>query len=654
MKKVKVLKYFIFFISLFFISSINFIDAFTFVSECQSPITRFSNGESGFEISFPPGGGTTCLTTGECPKIFIPADATVFSVKVSMSLTNPDSEIKTPYVWIPVTHKSDGTPNNKIKQIDANDCSVIESYDVISEPSRTYVIPGGDTWVASRTGKNVSKLSPLHGNTFAGGSCGDDDCGTDENLYFCPEDCYGNVCGSAGNEDCRKYEVMGSFDSAEIAGGVKGVTGDIEGNIWVGNYSDGTISKLDGQNWPTSKLIADIAVGVGPYGMIGDPFGHIWISNRGNGYLQCVDTSSGTVKNVYSITLPYGISMDEGGNIYIACYECGTVLRFDAIEGNCPDSLTPSAVYDTQVKTGTRGVGIDQRGFVWTANSFDNELYVFTSPDDWFNVFPGGAGLVGVAIDFDGYGWVVSYSAEVAYKYSFSDTTYSFDLMCTTPNLGGKLYNYSDMTGLRSVPKIISFPGIIENVPISATGVFEICTDGTGTCSDSGPCGVINAALSGCIPDGANNCEIPLEIFSMQAGNYTLNNLEIIYSRQVPVTTGGIMPCGRKWNDPATTWDDTDSCGLCHFIILASEIINFLMEIIALISILALVVGGLIYVKAAGNTSLILSAKQNINKILYGFVIIFVAWVIVNTIMILFGFSDPLGDGSWKIFTCDL
>ena len=35
-----------------------------------------------------------------------------------MSLTNPDSEIKTPYVWVPVTYESDGvTPNNKIKQI---------------------------------------------------------------------------------------------------------------------------------------------------------------------------------------------------------------------------------------------------------------------------------------------------------------------------------------------------------------------------------------------------------------------------------------------------------------------------------------------------------------------------------------------------------
>jgi len=121
-----------------------------------------------------------------------------------------------------------------------------------------------------------------------------------------------------------------------------------------------------------------------------------------------------------------------------------------------------------------------------------------------------------------------------------------------------------------------------------------------------------------------------------------------------PTPTGGIVPCGREFNDPATSWDDTADCQLCHFIILADNMIDLLMKIVAIIAILALVIGGLIYVKSSGNTSLILVAKQNFNKILYGFVIVFIAWVAVNAVMTLFSFSDPSGDGSWAIFTCNI
>lgn len=78
------------------------------------------------------------------------------------------------------------------------------------------------------------------------------------------------------------------------------------------------------------------------------------------------------------------------------------------------------------------------------------------------------------------------------------------------------------------------------------------------------------------------------------------------------------------------------------------------MELVILISILALVAAGLIYVKTGGDSGLITAAKQNVNKILYGFVIVFIAWAIINLIMILLGFNDPIGDGSWKIFSCNL
>lgn len=638
MKKNKFIGFLIIVLGLFFAQSQESLGAFTFQTVCQPPLTSFSSGGSTFNISFPPGGGTTCDTIDDCPAFRVPDGATIYSIKVDMELTDPDSEIGTPYVWVPVSNA------NVIRQIDASNCNIIESYPTGANPSRTFVIPGGDVWVANRDSGNVTKLSPLTGNRPAGQVCGNGNCGTDETLYSCPEDCSGNICGPAGNQDCRKYRVVGSYAKG---GGPRGITGDISGNIWVGNYTSSNVSKLDSA---TGAKLIDVAVGGGPYGAIGDPFGHIWISNRGTGTLQCINSATGTKTDVDTISLPYGIGMGKDGSIYLACYECGTVLKYDPVTGSCPNSMTPSATYNTGVATGTRGVAVDQNGYIWTANSGNNNLYVFTDPTTRFNVVPGGSDLIGVAIDFDGYGWAVSNGSGDVYKYSFDGA--SFNLKCSV-NVSGNPYNYSDMTGLRTIPKTLTI-GSGNVIPLSDTGTFEICSDPSAPplCSDSSDCDSLFLPTSCGSPGGF--CEIPLKIFSMQAGDYTLKNLEVVYAERLPVTTGGLVPCGRDWNDLSTPWNETQDCNMCHLVILVYSIINFLMGLVVLISVLALIVAGLIYVKTGGDSSLITAAKQNVNKILYGFVIVFVAWAIINLVMILLGFNDPIGDGSWKIFNCEI
>ena len=155
---------------------------------------------------------------------------------------------------------------------------------------------------------------------------------------------------------------------------------------------------------------------------------------------------------------------------------------------------------------------------------------------------------------------------------------------------------------------------------------------------------------------GVNGCET--DLFNNAAHCGSCNNIckggNCLNGKCPPLPIGGIVPCGRLKDNPATFWPELQPCNICHIVILASEIINFLMGLVSLITILAIVVAGIIHVKAGGDTSLILAAKQNMNKILYGFVVVFVAWAIVNVSMILFGFNDPLGDGRWEKFSCDL
>jgi len=196
--------------------------------------------------------------------------------------------------------------------------------------------------------------------------------------------------------------------------------------------------------------------------------------------------------------------------------------------------------------------------------------------------------------------------------------------------------------------------GCDTNLPISCGGATPVClNDCTGCVAALPGCAI---GTGNCDGIAANGCET--DLFTDSANCGSCDNVckagSCLSGKCPPLPSGGIVPCGRLKDNPATSWPEPQPCGICHFVILASEIINFLMGLVVLVTILAIVVAGLIHVKAGGDSSLILAAKQNMNKILYGFVIVFAVWAIVNTSMILFGFNDPLGDGRWEKFDCDL
>ncbi len=192
------------------------------------------------------------------------------------------------------------------------------------------------------------------------------------------------------------------------------------------------------------------------------------------------------------------------------------------------------------------------------------------------------------------------------------------------------------------------------NLPTSCANPTPVClNDCTGCVAALPGCAI---GTGNCDGIAANGCETDLFTDNANCGSCD-NVCKAGYCAGgicPALPQGGIVPCDRLVDDPSTSWVELQPCKICHIVILASEIINFLMGLVVLITILAIIVSGLIHVKAGGDTSLILAAKQGMNKILLGFVIIFTMWVIVNTSMVLFGFNDPLGDGNWAKFDCDL
>jgi hypothetical protein len=91
------------------------------------------------------------------------------------------------------------------------------------------------------------------------------------------------------------------------------------------------------------------------------------------------------------------------------------------------------------------------------------------------------------------------------------------------------------------------------------------------------------------------------------------------------VQAAGLVPCGGE-GEPV--------CTFCHFFVMINAIVKFVMfTLVPAIAVLMLVIGGVMFFFAGGSPNILSRAKGVITSVVIGLVIIFAAWVIVNTIL---------------------
>ena len=126
--------------------------------------------------------------------------------------------------------------------------------------------------------------------------------------------------------------------------------------------------------------------------------------------------------------------------------------------------------------------------------------------------------------------------------------------------------------------------------------------------------------------------------------------LLILASSLMPIQAdAGLVPCGCE---DATQPTGFCTCTLCHFFIMFERILDFiLLDIIPPVAILMLVIGGVMFLAAAGNPETIGKAKKIITATILGLVIIFSAWLIINTFLMFVGVEEWTGlrEGWWAI-----
>lgn len=127
--------------------------------------------------------------------------------------------------------------------------------------------------------------------------------------------------------------------------------------------------------------------------------------------------------------------------------------------------------------------------------------------------------------------------------------------------------------------------------------------------------------------------------------------LFLVPSQTFAICEGPIVPCGRA---------GTPSCTLCHFFELLNNIITFIFTCLAPVTAgLMLVLGGFYFLAGGVDPTKLGEAKKIIWAVVIGLIVIFIAWVFLNTFLTTIGVAEWTGfidnpatpevEGWWEI-----
>ncbi len=208
------------------------------------------------------------------------------------------------------------------------------------------------------------------------------------------------------------------------------------------------------------------------YGGAMDAAGNFWIidgfgfpNNANSGGLIKVSIGTKAVQK-FQATCGYGITVDQLGNVWVGGKEMSSpsvpshrscVQRFNSNNNTSSQTANLAGVFLRGIAV---GAGISE-GYIWAAESLGKlyrinatnlaDITTYDSPvtdNDTLGCDPPPTdscdnGLVGVAVDWDGYVWVVSTTQNSAYRFDPEGETFD------TVVIGNKPYTYSDMTGMQ-------------------------------------------------------------------------------------------------------------------------------------------------------------------------------------------------------------
>ncbi|HEY9284585.1 MAG TPA: RHS repeat-associated core domain-containing protein [Pyrinomonadaceae bacterium] len=353
------------------------------------------------------------------------------------------------FIWVAVSSK--GT----VVKINTETGAVLGEYRTAPEgqptdPSRTTVDHNGSVWTANRAGNSVVRVGLLEN-----GQC------VDRNGN-------GAIETSGGLGDVRAWPNAGGRDTdggVETAAdecvvnyvrvnssGTRHVSVNKDNDVWVSGFTGQKARHFDLIDGKTGLIkrteAAPVSQAHGGYGGLIDKSGVIWSANN----LLRWDTSKPLTGSIggnwqgYSHD-SYGLCIDSKGNVW------NTQLRNNGIHKFAPDgthlgTFAHGAFF-------AQGCVVDKNDDVWIAHSLNDGSVGHLKNDGTFvgKVIVGG-GPTGVSVDAAGKIWATNYHEQKVARINpqagpigADGVTRVGERDLMTVDLGGLLYNYSDMTG---------------------------------------------------------------------------------------------------------------------------------------------------------------------------------------------------------------
>lgn len=317
------------------------------------------------------------------------------------------------FIWIA------NSPENTVSKVDCKTITEVGRYQVCSDPSRTSVDLEGNVWVACRGDGQVAKIMSEKKNCI------------DKNGNGVIETSSGNQIVSG--DECIKFIVQPNKGTY-----ARGAAVDKFNNVWIGYWNSKSLVQLSAKDGATLK---DVNIGCNPYGLVIDQKGLIWGQGAGCGSLILYNPDTNQVftsSNLPNLKYPsgaYGLNVDSLGRIWVS-------------GGNTASVYTPSTGTWQVINMpwgGGRGVATSNDGYVYVAADSSGgavKINGLANPPQVEGFIKGAGNPVGVAIDYDGFVWVVNQGGSSATKMDPKNM-----VSIGTVPVGSSPYTYSDMTG---------------------------------------------------------------------------------------------------------------------------------------------------------------------------------------------------------------
>ncbi|WP_300458642.1 hypothetical protein [Desulfobacula sp.] len=385
-----------------------------------------------------------------------------------------DSEA-TPFGFIWVAVSSKGT----VVKIDTDTGAVLGEYRTtpssqgLGNPSRTTVDNDGSVWVANRNDVSNGFGTIVHIGLLENGQC---------------EDRNGNgvIDTSTGLGDVKSWTDASGTRGVETADdecithytqvnstGTRHISVDANNDVWVSGIGNRVFDLVQGGRYdvPGSGTIirSEPSVGYGGYGGLIDPNGVIWsarnllrwdVANLLTGPNGDPPGDSigppavGTNWSGQSSPDSYGLCIDSQGNVWNTQVSGGLINKYK------PDGTWLGGF--SHGWENAQGCVVDGNDDVWVAHSIaeggsntvghilnDGTYIGNVTLDPTENAW-----ATGVAVDREGKIWATGYNSRKVYRIDPTKDPLDADgwtpvgkVDFTSVNLGGLLYNYSDMTG---------------------------------------------------------------------------------------------------------------------------------------------------------------------------------------------------------------